>query len=142
MVRKEKQEQVLPDPQWLMPDSIWCQIEPILGEKIPPKPRKSNAGRPLARPRACLDAIFYRLRTGCQWKAIPRGIAPGSTAHDFHQLCARHGVYEELWRRGLSVYDETKGIQWEWQSVDGAMTKAPLAVRRLAQTRRIAPREA
>jgi len=27
----------------------------------------------------------------------------------------------------LSEYDEIKGIQWEWQSVDGAMTKAPFA---------------
>jgi putative transposase len=142
MVRKEKQGQVLPDPQWLMPDPMWEAIEPILKEKIPPRPRKSNAGRPLADPRACLNAIFYRLRNGGQWKSIPRCIAPPSTAHDFHQLCVRHGVYEELWRRGLVLYDKTKGIQWEWQSVDAAMTKAPLAARRSAPTRRIAPRAA
>jgi len=140
MVRKEKQGQAQPDAQWLMPDAIWMQIEPILKEKIPAKPRKSNAGRPRTSPRSCLDAIFYRLRTGCQWKSIPRGIAPGSTAHDFHRLCVEHGVYDELWRRGLALYDEKKGIQWEWQSLDGATTKAPLVARRLAQTRRTAPR--
>jgi hypothetical protein len=27
---------------------------------------------------------------------------------------------------GLQEYDELEGIQWEWQAVDGAMTKAPL----------------
>lgn len=32
-----------------------------------------------------------------------------------------------LWQAGLSEYDEVEGIQWEWQSVDGAMTKAPFA---------------
>jgi putative transposase len=31
-----------------------------------------------------------------------------------------------LWQAGLQVYDELEGIQWEWQAVDGAMTKAPL----------------
>src|SRR5258708_39165534 len=29
-------------------------------------------------------------------------------------------------RAGLTEYDEVQGIEWEWQSVDGAMTKAPL----------------
>ena len=27
----------------------------------------------------------------------------------------------------LSEYDDLKGIQWEWQAVDGVMTKAPFA---------------
>ena len=31
-----------------------------------------------------------------------------------------------LWQVGLQEYDELEGIQWEWQAVDGAMTKAPL----------------
>jgi hypothetical protein len=30
-----------------------------------------------------------------------------------------------LWQMGLAEYDEVQGIGWEWQSVDGAMTKAP-----------------
>ena len=30
-----------------------------------------------------------------------------------------------LWQAGLMEYDEVQGIEWEWQSVDGAMTKAP-----------------
>jgi len=29
---------------------------------------------------------------------------------------------------GLEEYDELKGIGWEWQSVDGSMVKAPLAL--------------
>jgi putative transposase len=31
-----------------------------------------------------------------------------------------------LWRAGLLEYDELEGIEWEWQAIDGAMTKAPL----------------
>lgn len=26
----------------------------------------------------------------------------------------------------MQAYDEAKGIEWTWQAVDGAMTKAPL----------------
>lgn len=38
----------------------------------------------------------------------------------------RAGVFLELWKLGLLEYDEVKGIDWTWQSVDGAITKAPL----------------
>jgi putative transposase len=36
------------------------------------------------------------------------------------------GVFGGLWERCLLIYDEQVGIQWTWQSMDGAMTKAPL----------------
>jgi hypothetical protein len=32
-----------------------------------------------------------------------------------------------LWRAGLAEYDDMEGIAWRWQSIDGAMVKAPLA---------------
>jgi putative transposase len=31
-----------------------------------------------------------------------------------------------LWQDGLYVYDEEVGIEWAWQAMDGAITKAPL----------------
>jgi len=34
--------------------------------------------------------------------------------------------FETIWAKGLERYDELKGIGWEWQSVDGCMTKSPL----------------
>jgi hypothetical protein len=35
-------------------------------------------------------------------------------------------VFRRLWQAGLLEYDALKGIQWDWQSLDGALTKAPL----------------
>ena len=35
-------------------------------------------------------------------------------------------VFEKFWRNGLLMYDEIKGINWKWVSLDGAMTKSPL----------------
>ncbi len=36
-------------------------------------------------------------------------------------------MFEAIWRAGLAEYDELEGIAWRWQSIDGAMMKAPLA---------------
>jgi putative transposase len=66
------------------------------------------------------------MRTGCQWQAIPPELAPGSTAHDYFQEWTEHGLFERLWQVALEEYDEEIGLDWEWQSLDGAMTKAPL----------------
>lgn len=37
------------------------------------------------------------------------------------------GFFETLWKAGLAEYDEMAGIAWRWQSIDGALMKAPLA---------------
>jgi putative transposase len=31
-----------------------------------------------------------------------------------------------MWRAGLEEYNELKGVEWKWQAVDAAITKAPL----------------
>ena len=139
MVRKEKQNQTLPDPKWLMPDAMWEAIVPLLPSH-PPKGPGTQGGRPRASPRMLLNAIFYVLRTGCQWNALPRNLAPSSTAHDYFQKLVKEGVWEQLWREALETYDMVKGLDWEWLSMDGEMNKAPLAARRLAPTPPTGPR--
>ncbi len=37
------------------------------------------------------------------------------------------GVFERIWQAGLQEYDELEGIAWEWQSMDGVVTKARIA---------------
>lgn len=46
--------------------------------------------------------------------------------HDRFQEWQKAGIFEKLWQAGLLEYDEKIGLDWEWQSMDGAMTKAPL----------------
>ncbi|WP_165253843.1 IS5 family transposase, partial [Paludisphaera soli] len=77
--------------------------------------------------RRAMDAIFFVLRTGCQWNALnATGICTSSSAHRRFQEWAKAGVFRELWRLGLLEYDELGGIDWEWLCIAGAMTKAPL----------------
>lgn len=108
--------------QYRMPDALWELLEPLL----PRYQSNARGGRPRACMRSIADAIFYRMRTGCQWKAVPPCLAPGSTAHAYFQEWTREGVFDDLWQECLREYDDCIGLDWSWQSIDGAMTKAPL----------------
>lgn len=109
--------------QWRMPDELWEQMEDLLPRS---KRRKIKEGRPVLPPRQVADGIFYVLRTGCQWKAAPSEFGSGTSLHRYFQRWVGAGVFWKLWQAGLMEYDELCGIKWDWQSIDGAMTKAPL----------------
>lgn len=103
-------------------DSLWQRIEPLL----PVYKKSCKGGRPRLSMRKVVTGIFYVLRTGCQWKAMPAQFGSGSAIHDYFQEWVQLGVFAKFWRYALEEYDELKGIEWNWQSLDGAMTKAPL----------------
>lgn len=107
-------------------DQLWELIQPHLPKVV--NTHRFGGGRPRKPDRVCLDAIFFVLRTGCQWNALDvTGICPSSTAHDRFQQWVKAGVFLEFWKAGLLEYNELKGIDWQWLSMDGAMTKAPLS---------------
>jgi transposase len=105
-----------------IPDPLWERMLPLLPKyKTSPK-----GGKPRLPLRQVANGIFYVLVTGCQWKAMPREFGSGSAIHAYFQEWVERGVFEKLWRLALEEYDDLKGIDWEWQSLDGAMNKSPL----------------
>ena len=59
--------------------------------------------RPGGRPRttdlrAVLDAIFYLLRTGCQWRLLPREFPPWGRVYHYFQAWQNAGVWVHLHR--------------------------------------------
>jgi putative transposase len=70
----------------------------------PQKRKKKTAGRPrMNDSRNAMSAIFYVLRTGCQWNALPRSLGASSTAHDrFLQEWRKRLVYPNVC--GLMAY--------------------------------------
>jgi transposase len=84
-----------------------------------------------------MDGILYVLRTGCQWKALPREFGSGSTCHRRFQEWVQSGVFLRLWAQVLGEYDQRHGIGWRWQSVDSVSVKAPLGGRKPAPIPRI-----
>ena len=117
---------------WTVSDELWAKVEPLLPERKRPKgqtyKRRAGGGRkPLDR-RKVFEGIVYVLRTGCQWKALPEErFGSASSIHKYFLDWKRAGVFVRLWRKGLAEYDDMEGVKWVWQSIDGAMVKAPLA---------------
>ena len=118
---------------WEVSDELWARVEPL----IPAGPtrvkrrkykRKPGGGRKALPPRTIFGAILYVLRTGCQWKALPKGFGSGTAVHRHFQKWRATGFFRRLWQAGLADYDDLEGIAWEWQSVDGSQGKAPLAL--------------
>src|SRR5260370_40151032 len=112
------------DDGWKIPDELWLLMEPFW----PPRPAHPLGWHnPRVPYRAAMNAILFVLRTGCQWNALDAtGICTCSSAYRRFREWLEAGVFLEFWRRGLWAYDELRGIDWKWLSMDGAMTKAPL----------------
>jgi putative transposase len=71
-------------------DAQWALIEP----HIPPvhpggRPRKTDV-------RDILDAILYILRTGCQWRYLPRDFPPKSTVWRYFDQWRRNGILDRI----------------------------------------------
>ena len=112
--------------QFVISDELWALMEPLLAEHK--NTHRFGGGRPRVPDRVCADGIFFVLRTGCQWNALSAtGICPSSTAHDRFQAWVEDGFFLRFWQAGLAEYDAFNGIDWTWLSMDGAMTKSPLA---------------
>ena len=62
MVRRKPRRKPL-GTIWEISDELWRRIEPILLEFWPKKP----TGRKVANWRKMLNAIIFRMRSGCQW---------------------------------------------------------------------------
>jgi putative transposase len=107
---------------WELPEAIWPRMEPLL----PPRPSKD--GRPqTVELQRITEGIFSVLRTGIPWQACPREcFGPPSTVYYDCRPWVNAGGFGHLWAVALTVYDDLKGREWTWQSVDGAMTTAPL----------------
>ncbi len=103
-------------------DKFWEPVEPLL-EKF--KRTKSGPSKPLAF-RSILNGIFYLLKTGCQWQYIPRCYGSKSTIHEHFQKWVAFGVFSDIFRLSVEEYDELKGIDWEWQMMDGSLVQAPI----------------
>lgn len=110
------------DPRFAdIPDELWRQIEPLL----PRQKRRPLGGRPPVADRKVIAGIVYRLRTGCQWKALPSDFGSGSTCHLRMQQWVKAGVFKKIFRVLLTHYDKRRHIDWRWASLDSAMVKAP-----------------
>ncbi len=105
---------------WRIPDELWVRLLPLLNELDPPKHR----GRKRIDPRAALDAIIFRLRSGCQWNHLPKELPDDSSVHRTFQRWVRLGVFARIWAAIVEASAELDNLDWEWQAADAALGKA------------------
>lgn len=117
---------------WEVPDELWERMQGLLERYDPPRP----TGRPRAEPRRIMDAILFRLRTGCQWNHIPSVYGDDATIHRTFQRWCELGVFERLWALLIEECAELGAIEWRWQAVDAAMGKAAAGAMRAGRTPR------
>ncbi len=60
-------------------------------------PKPSQTGRPRQHTyRELLNAMFYVVRTACQWRNLPKDFAPWPTAYHYFRLWKRTGLWEQI----------------------------------------------
>jgi transposase len=108
------------------PHDLACAGRVVGGDRAdlkgarPPK----NTGRRRIDQRAALDAIIFRLRTGCQWNRIPEEFPDDSSVHRTFQRWVEKDILDRIWGALIEECEELGGVRWEWQAADGAMGKA------------------
>jgi putative transposase len=70
-------------------DEQWALIEPRLPLRPGGRPRKADL-------RAVVDAILYVLRTGCQWRYLPKDFPPKSTAWYYFDQWRNDGTIDAI----------------------------------------------
>jgi putative transposase len=71
-------------------DEEWGVLEPLIPpEKPGGKPRTTNM-------REVINAIWYVLRTGCQWRMVPHEFPPWSTVWGYFRVWRKTGVWEQM----------------------------------------------
>lgn len=137
MARVKRKVKPLPTI-WEVNDELWSIIQNILDELDPPAP----VGRPRTRQREALNGIIYQMRSGVQWNQLPSQFGDDSSVHRTMQRWIAKGVFERIWAVLIENCTELGGVDWTWQSADGAMGKARFGGIMSAPTPRIAAKTA
>jgi transposase len=104
-----------------VPKPLWKRIKHLF-------PKPGPRGRPPVHDRWALNAIWYVLWTGCQWKAVKRewfGVS-SSTAHARLQLWQKLGIFDAIMGEMVKFYHKRRKIRWKWQAIDAKNCPAPL----------------
>jgi putative transposase len=75
-------------------------------------PRGSKTGRPRQHTyRELLNAMFYLVRTACQWRNLPKDFAPWRTVYHYFRLWKRNGLSRQIHTHLREHLREVEGRQ-------------------------------
>src|SRR3954453_13833134 len=71
-------------------DAQWAVLEPLVPEDRPlGRPRKTSLRR-------VVDALVYRNRNGCTWRALPHDFPPWRTVYNYFRKWRDDGTWGEI----------------------------------------------
>lgn len=108
------------DTIWRVPDALWEKMSKVLSVYDTP----AKVGRPRINQRLAMDALIYRLRTGCQWNYLPQEFGWGMSVYRTFRRWEARGIFDILWALLLLECEEMGGVDWRWQAADGCLGKA------------------
>jgi transposase len=77
-------------------DQQWAKLEPLLCQRIV---GKHAGGRPRRYPlRRVVDAVLYVVRTGCQWRQLPKDFPPWKSVYEEFRRWRRTGLWVRIGR--------------------------------------------
>lgn len=70
-------------------DAEWALLAPLIPPVAPGYTRTVCM-------REILNGIFYKLRTGCPWRYLPKDLPKWRVVYDYFERFQRNGVWEQL----------------------------------------------
>jgi transposase len=102
-------------------DDQFDLLEPYLPHTGP------KGGHPWAEHRRILNGMFWKLRTGAQWRDIPERYGPWSTIHDRYRRWCQDGRFVCLLVALRDTLDAQGLLDWEQWWVDSTSIRASRA---------------
>src|ERR671932_1573207 len=88
-------------------DTEWTLLAPLI-------PAAKPGGRPRSTDRReVLNAILYSLRSGCQWRMLPKEFPPHQTVYPYVPTWRWAGVWEQMHDTLRGDRREASGRPWE-----------------------------
>ncbi|MDE1465617.1 IS5 family transposase [Spartinivicinus poritis] len=87
-------------------DAQWEKLSPLLPI---PKWQPGNRGRPPANRRLVIHALLYVLKTGCQWRMLPKEFGCWQTVYGYFNTWSQQGVWEAIMDSFRRYYREQLG---------------------------------
>lgn len=108
--------------KFLIPAKLWQEIQKIISTM----PLVAQTGRPPLELDRGINGIYFLLKTGIHWNAIPRCFGSSSAIHRLFQKLIEFGFFQQFWAHEIEQYDIIHGLNLSKQAADCAHRKSPL----------------
>lgn len=88
-------------------DQEWKWLEPLIPAA------KSGGHRRTVDMREIVNGIFYRIRTGCDWRSLPHDLPPWSTVFGYFNQWRKDGTWEKMNHRLRQQVRQAEGRNLE-----------------------------